>query len=512
MFQSKIPHILVLLLISIEIGCGESESTTDRADPPTPDNSSTVDAERTDARGGTETVDSTTKGDGDTGELREVVAEGIGLTPEDALKNAFSRAVESAIGVLVDSTTVVKNDKLIRDEVLTLSNGYIQSYDELSRDKQRGLTSVRIKAQVKVEPLVSRLRELSITGKRKVDGASLAAEYTTKKRRSTDAKSMLQEVTRRFPVSVLSIKAGKPRVGEDGSGDVMLTVPVTVTVDPDKYRDFDTGFRRVLKTLARREQKQYQLEPIHLQSFGAGRVEVENIGRLASHSGFAVSDGVPLYTHWISIHKKHHGFGIGGGSDRIEPLETIGVLLFDRADKRLRRTSWTMFDIDKEFLDLFASAPRQVLDITVKLLDAKTRILSEARGSGLFSQTLFSNGDRREKTIGVLGGIGQTLSNRAEVTTNVNLCIPGAFESYYGSRPPHNPGLRIFPVGPYFYYHLYWNGAGAFSPEVRFSVPFTLTQDELSRLDTIECELELQPGNTMLKTESPQSPIGRRGR
>jgi len=510
MIQSKIPHILVLLLFSIKIRCGEAQSTIDLANPTTPYNSSTVDAERTDARGGTETVDSTTKGDWDTGELREVVAEGIGLTPEDALKNAFSRAVESAIGVLVDSTTVVKNDKLIRDEVLTLSNGYIQSYDELSRDKQRGLTSVRIKAQVKVEPLASRLRELSITGKRKVDGASLAAEFTTKKRRSTDAKSMLQEVTRRFPVSVLSIKAGKPRVGEDGSGDVMLTVPVTVTVDPDKYRDFDTGFRRVLKTLARREQKQYLLEPIYLQSFGAGEVEVENIGWLSNHSGFAVSDGVPLYTHWISIHENHHGFGIGGGSDRIEPLETIGVLLFDRADERLRNTSWTMFDIDKEFLDLFTSAPWQVLDITVKLLDADTRVVSEVRGSGRFAQTYnIPNGDRREKTIGVLGGIGQTLSKRAVVTTNVNLCIPGAFELDHRYQ---THGVRIFPVGPYFYYNLYWNGAGAFSPEVRFSVPFTLTQAELSRLDTIECELELQPGNTMLKTESPQSPIGRRGR
>jgi hypothetical protein len=252
------------------------------------------------------------------------------------------------------------------------------------------------------------------------------------------------------------------------------------------------------------------LKPIHLQSFGTGDVNVPNLGWLSNHDGFAVSDGVPLYTHWISIHENHHGFGIGGGSDRIEPLETIGVLLFDRADKRLRNTSWTMFDIDKEFLDLFTSAPRQVLDITIKLLDKNARIVSEARGSGLFTAANSHTGrGKAKKAIGVLDGIGQILSKRADVTTNVNLCIPGAFEKEHRYQVH---GVRIFPVGPYFYYHLWWNGAGAFSPEVRFSVPFTLTQDELSRLDTIECELELQPGNTMLKTESPQSPIGRRGR
>ena len=49
------------------------------------------------------------------------------------MQNAFSEAIEQTVGVLVDAETVVKNDQLIRDEILTYSRGYVEKYEIVRR-------------------------------------------------------------------------------------------------------------------------------------------------------------------------------------------------------------------------------------------------------------------------------------------------------------------------------------------------------------------------------------------
>ena len=60
----------------------------------------------------------------------EVVAEGVGATPDEALKDAFRHAVRQAVGAVVDAETLVKNDEVIDDQILTYSNGFVKKYDE----------------------------------------------------------------------------------------------------------------------------------------------------------------------------------------------------------------------------------------------------------------------------------------------------------------------------------------------------------------------------------------------
>ncbi|NLF69223.1 MAG: hypothetical protein GX575_09235 [Candidatus Anammoximicrobium sp.] len=49
---------------------------------------------------------------GASGPQVKVVATGVGMDGEMALKNAFSHAIEQAVGVLVDAETIVDNDQL----------------------------------------------------------------------------------------------------------------------------------------------------------------------------------------------------------------------------------------------------------------------------------------------------------------------------------------------------------------------------------------------------------------
>jgi hypothetical protein len=60
---------------------------------------------------------------------------GQGKTQEDTRKIAFINAIEQAFGTFITTNTVILNDKLIKDEIITLSNGNIQNYSIISEEK-----------------------------------------------------------------------------------------------------------------------------------------------------------------------------------------------------------------------------------------------------------------------------------------------------------------------------------------------------------------------------------------
>ena len=94
---------------------------------------------------------------------RTVVAEGVGQTAEDARKDAFRNAVRQAVGALIDAETLVQNDQVIKDEILTYSNALVKSYKELDKPKRDGdLYRVTIVAAVEnlgLEKKVAKAKE-----------------------------------------------------------------------------------------------------------------------------------------------------------------------------------------------------------------------------------------------------------------------------------------------------------------------------------------------------------------
>jgi hypothetical protein len=50
----------------------------------------------------------------------------MGVDANAALLNAYSNAVQQALGLYVDAETLVQNDAIVRDKILTYSKGFIQ--------------------------------------------------------------------------------------------------------------------------------------------------------------------------------------------------------------------------------------------------------------------------------------------------------------------------------------------------------------------------------------------------
>ena len=79
-----------------------------------------------------------------------------GVTKDEAVKNALRSAIEQAFGTFVSANTTILNDELVKDEVVTLSNGNIKNYKEVSSVQlPNGNTFVTLSATVSLSKLTS---------------------------------------------------------------------------------------------------------------------------------------------------------------------------------------------------------------------------------------------------------------------------------------------------------------------------------------------------------------------
>ena len=103
-------------------------------------------------------------------ETKTVAAEGVAaiqgnardIARDAALEDAQKRAVEQAIGLLIDSQTQVENYQLISDKILSQTKGYIKRYSVSSETVDSGLLRVRINADVALGRLTEDLSGIGI--------------------------------------------------------------------------------------------------------------------------------------------------------------------------------------------------------------------------------------------------------------------------------------------------------------------------------------------------------------
>jgi hypothetical protein len=103
-------------------------------------------------------------------ETRTVSAEGVAsiqqgaidMARDAALEDAQKRAVEQAIGILIDSQTQVENYQLISDKILSQTKGYISRYNVTGETQEGALLRVRITAEVSLGKLNDDLSAIGI--------------------------------------------------------------------------------------------------------------------------------------------------------------------------------------------------------------------------------------------------------------------------------------------------------------------------------------------------------------
>jgi len=181
-------------------------------------------------------------------DIQEVVAEGAGLTPREALDDAFRRAVQSVMTTLVDSHTLEKNDKLISDRVLTRSEGFVVGYKELGPPEYKGgLIRQKIRATVRRRDLLNKVSTVTSES----DATGLYAEAVTKLERLRGGMFMIQKELEDYPINVLTQNKSFRKVSENlDDGMVKVEYEVEIRVDEQKFERLQRRLVDIVDPLA----------------------------------------------------------------------------------------------------------------------------------------------------------------------------------------------------------------------------------------------------------------------
>lgn len=159
---------------------------------------------------------------------KEIISTGYGKNKEQALNNAFKSAIQQYVGVVVDSESIMKNGALIKDNILTASNGFIKSYDVISSSIEDGLVETQIKAIVESQKIFSKIKSLkinTISFQSEISGKNLKAEIETKQQSKKDSAKILKKAMDKFfstssiqdmlDLKILNVKLLKDSVKEN---------------------------------------------------------------------------------------------------------------------------------------------------------------------------------------------------------------------------------------------------------------------------------------------------------
>ena len=192
----------------------------------------------------------------DEAEIMKVRGKGTGVDKIEALKDAYCDAIERAVGVYVDAEQMVNNEDLVKDQILTQSNAYIEKYTIVKESKSvDGLIAVTILADVRKRELTRKIR--GIVPSSKIDLSDVSknfhAQIVTDFKANDDAVAIVRnELKDLHPVKQLmkiTLATAKPVVESVKEDDSLarLWYPVKIEVDAAKYyEEFAPRWSRIL--------------------------------------------------------------------------------------------------------------------------------------------------------------------------------------------------------------------------------------------------------------------------
>ncbi len=93
-----------------------------------------------------------------------ITATGVGVTHNEAMNDALRNAVETAVGVLIDSKTMVDKNVVLEDKIYAVSKGFISKYDVIESEEDTNGWRVVINAEVDLHPESQLMDELTKLG------------------------------------------------------------------------------------------------------------------------------------------------------------------------------------------------------------------------------------------------------------------------------------------------------------------------------------------------------------
>jgi hypothetical protein len=148
---------------------------------------------------------------------------GVGSSFEEAKESAFKQAIENRIGVLVLSDREVQSYKLLKDEILTYSAGYVDDYTVITQDKSGRKWFVTVDVWVSSSKLTSRI----ISSKQsdgKMNGKKVSDSFTSFVKQKQQADRLTSKVLAGFPENAVVAKFDRTELKFDTNRNAQLLI------------------------------------------------------------------------------------------------------------------------------------------------------------------------------------------------------------------------------------------------------------------------------------------------
>ena len=156
--------------------------------------------------------------------------QGEGYSYEEAKQQAFATAVDQAVGAVVLSETEVSNRRVIRNDLIKYSAGFVDDFRVTSQETLGNITRLEIDVWVSSSKISDRL----LGGSKQeglIDGDRHSAQLETFQRSTVAGDRQLQVVLNDFPKRSFVTKAGKSRIEIQPDRSALLAVDFTAHWD-----------------------------------------------------------------------------------------------------------------------------------------------------------------------------------------------------------------------------------------------------------------------------------------
>jgi len=438
-------------------------------------------------------ADKTNTSDGEK-DVQTVIAEGVGLSRDEALKDAFRAAVQQVVGTVVDAETLVKNDELIKDQVLTYSDAYVPQHKIVGERQEAGLVRMKIQATVKRRSLVMKLKAANITTKA-IAGQSMFGDIVSELDAEQNARALVEKALEGFPLNCLTAEVvDKPELVERDSDKATIRILMSFQADLEAYDAFCKRLENALDGVAL-EKGEFSLT--------AGPAEQDRNTKIPPTMAKACEKtAVLLGTRnladewWQGILPRVHRKDWRKGA--------LAIAVNDSRNQAMDRTEWKYYVVDGTCREVLAAVSSCVMEVKLSLLDNQGELVTVDRFPlltevpGVFQEgPYFSFVNSAEGTYG-FNGSGYVDEPLKEF--NGPGFQPVIFKHLMGRDHHRISDDRLYLMGPFFVPSCNYKGGPFFYvPHLHVGRDMTVTLEELKRMATIKCELryngDLPPKN-----------------
>lgn len=193
-----------------------------------------------------------------------VRVEASGNTLEQARANGFRKAIELAVGTIVLGEAEAVNDRLLRNEVITYSSGYVDDFRVISESGNQVVMDVwvsRSKIAHRLEAMgVSTTATINADGIQR-DWERRTAQDDTYNRRNADAASLAKAVLNDYPRMAFKITPLGSRMTRNQAGEPEFLMRYDIAID-QRYADSlkEVLIRTRHGTMSGRDNTDFQIE------------------------------------------------------------------------------------------------------------------------------------------------------------------------------------------------------------------------------------------------------------